>query len=538
MRLLVRLCPLALLAPSFLCLAQTPASTQNVKCITVAIPNTPADQAFVSGDSSKAEALFTSQLQSAPTDVNFAGLVRAQLEQNKLPEALSSAQKAVASLPKSADALATLADAQLRSGKPIDAFITYAKAITLDSCSAHAHFGFARLNEAMARHQIANDQFTIARRLSPGDPSVLLAYLETLPTERRLPSLRALAAAHPALTPDQRDKLNTEIAISDQHLTCTATTPLTAATIPLEPIYLTGHQIRSWGIRVHTNDAAPTVLELDTTVDGIVLSADDALKAHVRPLISPAPSSDIIYQGAADDIHIGDLTWHNCPVTVIPSSIVGKFNSLIGTGFFRDHLIHIDYVSKTIALATLPAAPTGETLPTAEKDWTPVLVSGSRLIMPIWLNKKAPYLFALDTGNFVSILSPATAKQFSAGKITRLNVIGYSGNLVKLYSRLTSTAFNEVDIRDPKGTRLTVTTPDYDKLVNMVVGRAELNRRPTISFDISPFSHNSGIEIDGLLGFANLRNYAIDIDYRNGLVNLVYDVNQRYDLRTRGETLR
>ena len=40
-----------------------------------------------------------------------------------------------------------------------------------------------------------------------------------------------------------------------------------------------------------------------------------------------------------------------------------------------------------------------------------------------------------------------------------------------------------------------------------------------------------GVKIGGLLGFSILREYSIDIDYRNGLIVLRYDTQHRYTTR-------
>jgi hypothetical protein len=52
-----------------------------------------------------------------------------------------------------------------------------------------------------------------------------------------------------------------------------------------------------------------------------------------------------------------------------------------------------------------------------------------------------------------------------------------------------------------------------------------------ISFDLSPKSSNTGVEVSGLLGFYVLKNYFLDINYRDGLVQIRYDQNQRYKAR-------
>jgi hypothetical protein len=60
---------------------------QGVNCPAPKSVDTPADQAFVAADIAGAEKLYSTQLDGASNTTNYVGLVRAQLEQNKLPEA-------------------------------------------------------------------------------------------------------------------------------------------------------------------------------------------------------------------------------------------------------------------------------------------------------------------------------------------------------------------------------------------------------------------------------------------------------------------
>ena len=79
-----------------------------------------------------------------------------------------------------------------------------------------------------------------------------------------------------------------------------------------------------------------------------------------------------------------------------------------------------------------------------------------------------------------------------------------------------------VTIHAPNGALLNVTTP-----VGLPVYTSPRTNSPdpgAVSFDITPKSHDT----DGLMGFFVFRNYFIDINYRDGLVQILYDQNQRY----------
>jgi hypothetical protein len=73
-----------------------------VTCMIAAHPKTDADRAFAAGHFSDSEGLYTQQLAASPSEGAWAGLVHAQIEQNKVADALTSANRAIAALPASA----------------------------------------------------------------------------------------------------------------------------------------------------------------------------------------------------------------------------------------------------------------------------------------------------------------------------------------------------------------------------------------------------------------------------------------------------
>jgi hypothetical protein len=59
-----------------------------------------------------------------------------------------------------------------------------------------------------------------------------------------------------------------------------------------------------------------------------------------------------------------------------------------------------------------------------------------------------------------------------------------------------------------------------------------------ISFDTSAISRSVGIEVSGFLGFSTLAFVQMDIDYRDGLVNVTYDPKKFRPLVRRNTELR
>ncbi len=521
--------PLLLLALS------ASAGAQGLTCSLASLPSTPADKAAAAGDFAQAETLFTAQLVSSSTASNWVGLVHTQLSQKNLVKARDSAQQALTTLPNSADAMAILGEVLTRSGEIPLASEAFIKALRIDRCSARAHFCVARLDDLTGNHSAAVKELNFAHRIAPADPEITLSFLEHLPADQRLALLRAFLASHPALPPAQLEQLATKVAILTQHLDCT-TEPVANASLNLQRVLQNGGKTRSWGLKVAINQINLPLLELDSSVEGIVLNPADAAKAKVRRLVDTPLELRESYIGIADQIQIDHLTYRNCPVTVVPGNTLDDRNSLIGTSFFQDHVLHLDYVAQNLRLSPLPAAPSGPTnladlaASSPERNWFPAYVAGGSVLVPTFINKKGPFLFALDTGVGMSVLSPAvTRSELGISQDPTLNLKGFSGPIVKVIPREGGGNLDVAAVQGPDGLDLAVTRP-----IKLPVYRFTSNEAPdnsAVSFDLTSLSSQAGVEISALLGFHILSYYAIDINYRDSLVRLVFDQNRRYHVQ-------
>jgi hypothetical protein len=250
------------------------------------------------------------------------------------------------------------------------------------------------------------------------------------------------------------------------------------------------------------------------------------------------------YTGFVDRIKIGSIEYHDCPVRVVDSSTLAKANGLIGLDLFRDHLIHLDYPDQSVTLSPLPATPLAE--PTTEraivtptdKAWSQIYVDGSNILVPTLINKQGPFLFVLDTGAPHTVLSPdVTSRTLDKTTDATIAIRGTSGAVVKFLPKESGGGGGDrdrADIYSAKGTLLTVSRPV--KLPLYRFAGSEVPRRSTVTFDLTPKSHVTGVEVSGLLGFDVLRGFIVDVNYRDGLARILFDQNRRYAVQQADKT--
>ena len=530
---------LAVLFVPLVALCQSPAQATpashppagKVHCL-IQAPPVPGDalNALVSGNSEQAETLYAAQVVSSPAPAAYAGLVRAQLAGNKLSAALSTVKSALAAMPTSAEVQALTGDVLLRSGQIPEAATAYSRALSLDGCSARGHLGMGLVNQLVARHSIADHELDLAHKLSPGDPEIVAAYLTSIPQADRVAPLNAFLADKPQLPPDRIDELARQLAILQGNKLCTEVETIQTVKLPLTPIMVSGRLIRSWGFAMQLNNDNQ-LLELDSSVSGILLDEKQAAKAGVQPLTAGATT--VPYTGVINHIRIGSAQYRDCPVRVVASATLAGANGLIGLDLFRDHLIHIDYPDQSVTLSPLPVVPLAtpgnerSLVTPTDKSWSQIYVDGSNILVPTLINKQGPYLFVLDTGSVRTVLSPdAISHTLEKSSDATIPLRGISGAVVKVIPKEGDGDPNRADIYSYDGSLLKVSRPAKFPLYRFA--GTEFPDPATISFDLTPKSHVTGTEVSGLLGFDVLRSFLIDINYRDGLARILFDQNRRY----------
>jgi hypothetical protein len=527
-----------------------------------------ADQLYRSGKFSEAEAGYQALVKTDPKLVPAqAGLVRTMLRQQKVDEALVAVNAALLARPDASALLAAKGDVQFRLAEMSDAELSYLAAKKLDRNEVHAYLGLAQLYRAYSMYRVAYGELQIAHQIAPDDVDVQRAWLGTLPRKERLAAFEAyLAGSHPddaEETKRMTEYLEFLKATADKPAhECKLVSKVEQTETSLEGIYgEDGHRrgnrrrgIGGWsdgapralGLSAKLNDLDVHLL-LDTGAGGIVISHKVAQDAGLKR-IAAARFGGIGdtglqngYMAVAEHIRIGELEFQDCLVSVGDLRSVTD-DGLIGADVFGDYLVDIDLPGERLKLSPLPKRPEDAVAPTslnsegqeqgnAEQkegtgqtskeqkssagsetsrglprdryiapemaNWTKVFRFGHAILVPTSVNDSKPMLFGLDTGAFSNVLSLRAGRQVAkVGSDYRDRVNGLSGTVNQVYSSAKAT---------------------------LSFGHFRQTNQGIITFDLSGVSSQTGTEISGFLGFEMLRKLEVKLDYRDGLVDFVYD---------------
>jgi len=548
------------LLPIFLLLVAVTTIADDAKPTPAAAELAAADQLFQAGKYPEAADKYQAILKSEPKLVAAqAGLIRSLLRDEKVEDAFTIASSDIATEPNAAALRAAMGDVQFRRGEIRDAEISYLKALELDHSQVWAYLGLSQLYDAYSLHRQAYLRLQQAHQLAPNDPEVQLDWLDQLPRKERVGALeRYLAGPHPD---------NAEETKSLQHylddLKANLNKPPHACKLVSK-----GEQTDIRMERVLGDDDPPTPvgyalvvklndhnlkLQLDTGASGILVGRHAAEKAGLTRIsdyrfggIGDKGLQDG-YLAVAEHIRVGALEFQDCVVGVSDRRSVMGEDGLIGADVFQHYLIDIDMPEQKLRLSPLPkrpdeteAAPTlnsngdedadeesaepassppkpadsaGDARPATPRrvpqdryvapemaKWTLVFRFGHALLIPTHVNNSAAMLFLIDTGADGNVISKRAAKQ-----VTKINldadsyVQGLSGTVNDVYTA------NKVTLH-------------FDHL--------DQKNQGITTFDLSTLSADFGTEISGLLGFDTLHLLQIKIDYRDGLVDFVYDAKR------------
>src|SRR5208282_2763146 len=482
-----------------------------------------ADRLYRAGKFAEAEAGYRVLLNTNSTLVPAqVGLVRAMLRQQKIDEAFDAVNAESAAQPDSAALLASKGDVQFRRAEMAEAELSYLEAKKLDPKEVHARLGLMRLYRSYSLYRKAYDQLRIAHEIAPDDIEVQRAWLSMLPRKERLAAMEAyLAGAHP----DDEEETN-KMTEYLEFLRATADKPIHACRLvskveqtetKLETMYasdsrrmrgLSVSRVKGIGLSVKLNEWNAHLL-LDTGAGGIMVSRKVAEKAGLIP-ISAMHYGGIGdkglqsgYSAVADHVRIGELEFQDCVVSVIGNAAVADEDGLIGADVFGAYLVDLDLPAMRLGLSPLPPKP-ARRLPNDRyiapemADWTKVFRFGHSLLVPTWVNDYSKsMLFGLDTGASSNILSARAGRQVSKVRSNdRIRMRGLEGEVNKVYS---------------------------SKKATLRFGNLRQSNLDIITLDLVNISRHTGTEVSGFLGFAMLMLLEVKLDYRDGLVDFIYD---------------
>ena len=505
-----------------------------------------ANRLLATGRAGEAQTRFQSIVNVDPDSVPAqVGLARSLVFQLKLDQAQSALDAALAIHPKSSELYLTLGDLQFSQGKISDAERSFVKAENLKPADPGAYLGLAKVYRAYSLDRRAYDNMKRAHELAPDDIAVQLLWFHSLPQVDQVPALEQYLA-NPKLNPNTARAMQGYLASLKR-----------AADMPVHPCKLVSN-VRDTKTNLYAIDRAGTKLgasglvvkvnnqelhlALDTGATGVLLGRAAAERLGLQKLGYQAiigmgeSGQQGGYAALADKIRVGDLEFADCSVRVTDKAtpVTGQ-DGLIGTDVFSAYLIDIDIPGAKLRLSPLPKRPNAPETPAALQTvrdnqqfetegpaeaagksstpmfdlpqdayvapemakWTKVYRFRNMLLVPTKVDTVGPLLFLLDTGSFSNVLSTQTAQ-----KLTQLqsdpsmHITGMSGSVGQVY-------------RADKAT--------------LAFGRYEQANQDVVTFDLTNISRSAGTQVSGILGFNMLRILQTKIDYRDGLVDFIFD---------------
>ena len=267
-------------------------------------------------------------------------------------------------------------------------------------------------------------------------------------------------------------------------------------------------RFRGVGLEMTINGGHKLSLLLDTGASGILLTQKTIEKAGLDKL-GAIEAYGVGDEGTkkgfvsvAESCEISSLKFKNCLFKALQGARIGReadFDGLIGADMFDDYLLYFDFQRRLLNLKPFPERPTtaqgyDREIPADEKDFTPVIRSGSHLFVSTKMNGQASGLFLLDTGAGLS-------------------------NVDSTFARLST------KIRSDETIRITGLSGDVNKVFEADKAQLEFAgfRQNNLGMTVFDLNGNSSDHVEfrmsGILGLPVLALFHLTIDYRNGLVH-------------------
>lgn len=447
------------------------------------------------------------------------GLVRALLKGEHPDEAAETAVKAITLAPHDAPLMVLLGDVYFRQARFDAANMLYLSALTADPNSATAYAGLGRLMLTESNDRQAMHDFSHACSSNPTDISILLSCARMAKDPaRKMALLERYLAAAPHNDPDGLRGANEAIKI-EQFLAGRKTFICSGperGSIKLDSVRYGPETMRGLRIPISLNGRKRVWVMLDTGAGGdLLLNRRVADKLGVKPLTASevkglgGSGSEGAHVGWVDLIRVGDFEFRNCLVEYSDKNFEGDTDGLLGPQIFSRYLVSINYPESKLDLSPLPPihpmklaggdsadVPNG-IIPDGFEHFTRVRKFGGHLLIHTGVNGLNGSYFLVDTGAQMNLISERLAHRLGGLDVSHHFIQGVSGRLTTVYQA--------------KG-QVTLRFADFEQTVDGLT-----------AVDLDDWSKTMGVEVSGIIGQPILRYLTLVIDYRDGLVDFVYD---------------
>jgi tetratricopeptide (TPR) repeat protein/predicted aspartyl protease len=479
----------------------------------------------------------------------YAGLARVYLKQRNIQLANETITKGV-QLADGPAVRVSLGEVYFRQGKIFEAEREWVNVINSGHTEARAYLGLTRVDRALSLYKKSKTMIDKAHQLDPNDPDIQRYWNDTLSRRDRIKNLEEYLANVKSDDEKNREHLQHYLEYLKARQqgpprSCKLASTVSSTQADLSPLLRDARHLRGLGVSVSVNGTKAKLM-LDTGASGILIDRGIAEKSGLTRLSQTSISGigdkgeNAGWIGLATSIKIGELEFLDCPVEVMDKRSVADEDGLIGADVFAHFLVDINLPDRKLRLTELPPRP-GETttaikLKTGKDDsdsdeaeendakvdakstppapvgpfdayispemkhYTRVFRFGHQLLVPTTIGDASPKLFLIDTGSSANLIDPAAAREVT--KVhgdPNMTVKGLSGSVKNVYSA--------------------------DKAV-LTFGHLRQENQDILSFDMTHLSDAAGTEVSGALGFATLNLLDLKIDYRDGLVDFVYEANR------------
>ena len=194
---------------------------------------------------------------------------------------------------------------------------------------------------------------------------------------------------------------------------------------------------------------------------------------------------------------VGHETLASLPVSVTDLSFLGRamgaqVDGALGHSFLRHFAMTLDYATNALTLRR-PVGGTERALDEPEIAFRWATAEDPLVVVPVFVNEKGPYDFALDTGASSTVISLELAAEFGIAteKISRLTAGGGNGSVSRV------------------------------QLSSLAVGAARQENLAAAASDfLTKLNAELGSKLQGIVGYDFLRHYRVTLDYPRGAASL------------------
>jgi len=468
-------------------------------------------------------------------------LIRALLDEDKIVEAEAEMAAWPGGPQPDAWTLTALGEVAYRKGEISQAAEALQKAIAFDRCNPQTRSALARIYALNAMYRTARQMLDSAHQLDPGDDAIAKQWVAAQPLETQPEALEAYLRQSSAYRTEENTaelmerKQRLALAQTDR---CSSKGAAASVALPYYFIQNGANANIFWGLQVKINGKTLNLVE-DSTISGIYLKDSVVKDAHLTPVAGTTVSGisslgNVTATVAhAATIAIGPLEFSNCDVMVatndmkyygqrVREEVRGAYldrgsDGLIGPDAFRDYLVTLDKPGRQIRLDPLPAAagapseanpqlitgvapefdpPTDRAIGGGTESWAKELRDGPYFLLPVRIDQSRVTTYSLATASGQNTISLELARSMNIAGNKAEELPSMAGNARQFF-------------------RTSEVTVDFLGV------RRTLNWMSAV--DMTPWSHNHGLELTGMLGAPVLNDYTLHLDYRDNLIKLEFD---------------